>query len=136
MKKKIILIEDDQDACMFFKHVLSKAGYAVDHYFDGTFVLNLEYETPDLYILDNCLPGIDGVALTKFLKIKKGTHNVPVLIISSNHAVERRTHEVGASAFVAKPFDVTHLLEVVYNLLESHSYIHESSSDNPPRLTY
>src|SRR5690349_6416120 len=103
MIKKIILIEDDQDTCLLFKHVLSKAGYEVRHYFDGRFIFNTEYEVPDLYILDNCLPSIDGVALTKHLKLQNNHHNIPILIVSGNRTIRNRTRDAGASGFVSKP---------------------------------
>lgn len=129
MKKKIILIEDDENTCMLFKHVLSKAGYDVRHYFDASFIFASDYEAPDLYILDNCLPGIDGVALTKFMKIRNDQHNIPVLIISGNFPVLKEIEHAGTSVFVAKPLEATHLLEVVHNLLESHSYVEDDRCD-------
>jgi len=123
MKKKIILIEDDQDACTLFKYVLQHAGFEVSHHHDGHFVFNTQYETPDLYILDNCLPSIDGVAITKYLKIKHRSQNIPILVMSANHAIKGKTKKAGASAFIAKPFDANHFVQLVQKLLHDHSVV-------------
>lgn len=124
MRKKIILIEDNPDACTLFKHILFNAGYEVSDFRDGKFILDNQCNLPDLYILDNSLPNIDGVALTKYLKIQHDTRNVPVLIMSGNPAVSLKTKKCGASGFIIKPFEVNHFLHVVHNLIHDPTFCH------------
>jgi DNA-binding response OmpR family regulator len=130
MTKKIILIEDDHDSCLLFNHVLTNAAYVVDHYFDGKDFLNASDSTCDLYIFDQCLPSIDGAALTKFVKTKNQTTATPVLIISANHAVQEKAQKAGASAFLTKPFEVSAFLGIVSQLIHDPSYRYF-----PPRYT-
>jgi len=117
MKKRIILIEDDQDSCLLFKHVLTVRGYEVQHYFDGNDFFQSQHAVADLYILDICLPGIDGIALTKYLRTREESRNTPILIISSNHAIVNKAKKAGASDFVAKPFQLSDFSNVVHQLI-------------------
>lgn len=125
MKNTICLIEDDADARLLFTHVLCKDGYEVKQLRNGSSILDMNTERADLYILDNCLPNIDGIALTKFLRIKEPTKDVPILIISGDPSVRSRAKKAGASAFVLKPFEVNSFLNIVKTLLKesaSHSF--------------
>lgn len=122
MAKKIILVEDDQDSCLLFKHVLSGAGYEVAHSFDGTDLLHNNGTDCSLYILDNCLPSIDGVAITKYLRTKQETRATPVLIMSGNPTVKDKVKRAGATAFLTKPFEVSLFLKIVNQLLRDPSF--------------
>lgn len=130
MKKRIILIEDNQDACTLFKHILFNAGYDVRDFRDGKYLLDNHSDAPDLYIFDNSLPNIDGVALTKYLKIQNDTRNVPVLIMSGNAAVSLKTKKCGASGFIAKPFEVNNFLHVVHNMIQDPSYCYFENTED------
>jgi twitching motility two-component system response regulator PilG len=117
MRKKIILIEDDIDACILFKQVLTHAGYDVEYQHAGNNILTPAHQPADLYILDNCIPNIDGIALTKYLKLKEHTRKNPVLIISGNPSISNKAKMAGASAFIEKPFDVSYFLQTVHRLI-------------------
>jgi two-component system chemotaxis response regulator CheY len=122
MKKTICLIEDDADARLLFTHVLSKTGYDVRQLDVGNSILDINEEPADLYILDNCLPNIDGIALTKFLRIKQPTKEIPILIVSGDSSVRSKAKNAGASGFVSKPFEVNAFLNIVNTLLNDPCY--------------
>lgn len=115
--RRILLIEDDADARLLFKRVLSDAGYTVDALPEGNSFINFNWTLPDLFILDNCMPTIDGVALTKYLKVKKQTSEIPVLIVSANPVIATKAKKAGASGFIAKPFEAHVFLETVRQLV-------------------
>ncbi len=117
MNKRIILIEDDTDARLLFKHVLTSAGYEVNDLSNGSSFMNASMPEPDLFILDNNMPTIDGIALTKYLKLKNHTRELPVMIVSGNPSILKRAMKAGAAAFVVKPFDVSEFLATVRRLL-------------------
>jgi two-component system chemotaxis response regulator CheY len=122
MKKTICLIEDDADARLLFAHVLTRNSYEVRQLGDGSSILDIHKEPADLYVLDNCLPNIDGIALTKFLRIKEPTKEIPIVIISGDPSVQSRAKKAGASAFVLKPFEVKSFLDVVNTLMNDCHY--------------
>lgn len=113
MVKKILLAEDDADIRLILNMVLEQAGYQVETLSAGHSIVEGRDQWPDLFILDKALPTIDGLALCKFLKLKKETRDIPIIMISSYHKLKRKAEEVGTDGFLEKPFDVKVLLQQV-----------------------
>lgn len=119
MVKKILLAEDDPDIRFILNTVLEDAGYQVETLAAGTAIVEGRLEWPDLFILDKSLPTIDGLALCKYLKIKKETRDIPIIMISSYHKLRSKAREVGVDDFLEKPFDLKVLLEQVEKHIKS-----------------
>lgn len=114
MVKKILLAEDDADIRFILNTVLEEAGYEVEILPAGnTLVEGSREEWPDLFILDKAMPTIDGFALCKYLKVKKETRNIPIIMISSYHKLRSKARELGVDDFLEKPFDLKVLLQQV-----------------------
>lgn len=113
MRKKILLIEDDADASMMLEKVLNKAGYEVQVFHEGKDIVEERFKLPDLFILDNSLPTIEGIALCKYLRLKPLTKKIPIIIISGSDHIEERSWMAGANHFLAKPLDVKQLLATI-----------------------
>jgi CheY-like chemotaxis protein len=118
MKKKILVTDDDPSLQDIFRIILEKAGYEVTVLSNGSEILQNHYETPDLFLLDKQLPGIDGLDICKHLKSQKNTKDIPVIMISATVGIGSKAIKAGADAFIEKPFEKRHLLEVV------EEYIH------------
>ena len=116
VNKKILLAEDDPDIRFILNMVLKDAGYEVETLPTGSAIVERRNEWPDLFILDKALPTIDGLALCKYLKIKKETKDIPIIMISSYHKLKRKATEVGVDDFLEKPFD----LKVLLRQIEKH----------------
>ena len=123
MVKKILLAEDDPDIRLILNMILNDAGYEVETLHTGTSIVEGRVDWPDLFILDKALPTIDGLALCKFLKVKKETRHIPIIMISSYHKLKRRASEVGADDFLEKPFDVKVLLQQVEKHMQSKAQV-------------
>lgn len=113
MVKKILLAEDDADIRFILNHVLNEAGYEVELVSTGHNIVNGKHGLPDLFILDKALPVIDGLALCKYLRIKKETRDIPIIMISAFHQLKKKARELGVNEFVEKPFDVKQLVSLV-----------------------
>jgi len=111
--KKILVTEDDPGLQEIYKIILEKAGYMVTILPSGRDILNNHYQLPDLFVLDKQLSGMDGLDICKYLKSQQATKNVPVIIISATTDIQNLVKEAGADAFIEKPFDKKHLLQVV-----------------------
>ena len=111
--KKILVTDDDPGLQDIYKIILEKAGYKVMILPDGRDILENHYELPDLFLLDKQLSGMDGLDICKFLKSQQTTKDLPVIIISATVDIQKLVKEAGADAFIEKPFDKKHLLEVV-----------------------
>src|SRR3990167_4176080 len=84
-KKKVLVIDDDQGACLLVKHTLESTGeFDVATSSDIETAENLCIrERPDLLLLDNIFPGNKkGSDLVKILKAKDDTKGLPVIILS------------------------------------------------------
>src|SRR6187549_193872 len=103
MQQRIVLADDNQDTCHILKTILITAGYHVETLTEGRQILERDFILPDLFILDNFMPTIDGIALCKFLKVQERTKNIPVILISADHEVKSKACKAGAAFFLGKP---------------------------------
>jgi CheY-like chemotaxis protein len=110
---KILVAEDDRDMQYILHHVLNDAGYSVEVVNEGTKIVNEQVEVPDLFILDQQMPTIDGLALTKYLKINNRTKNVPIIMISAYPESRKRAKKIGVNDFLEKPFQSENLLKII-----------------------
>jgi CheY-like chemotaxis protein len=110
---KIVVAENDTDMQFILGQLLNGAGYNVEVLNEGSKIVNEQVDVPDLFILDQQMPTIDGVALTKYLKINSRTKNVPVVMISAYPGVRKRAEQIGVNDFLEKPFQAKTLLEIV-----------------------
>jgi YesN/AraC family two-component response regulator len=76
---------------------------------------------PSIIISDIMMPGMDGLELCKILKSELETSHIPILMITANlsHHIHINSFEVGADAYITKPFKPDLLLSRLYNLLRS-----------------
>jgi len=114
--RKVILVEDDADQLLTMKNVLVKAGYDVEVMDDGRAIVNEDFKIPDVFIVDNFMPSIHGVALCKYIRLNKNTRDVPVILISADPDIETKAARAGATLFLQKPFHRRDLLDCVATL--------------------
>lgn len=117
-----LLIADDNPGV---RKVLYQALWDEDRDFvlaaDGDSALRLaRRELPDLVILDQRMPGRDGLAVCGALRSDAATAGIPVLILTGA-GEELDARAAGADAFLAKPFNLLELSERVRELLGRRS---------------
>lgn len=122
MTKKIWVVDDDEGILEAAEIVLQAEGYEVQTFLDGQSLLGRDFikaaEVPDLIILDVLLSGEDGRDICKSLKSRAETAHVPIIMSSANTSAGKiSTDTYGAEAFLAKPFDIDNLVEVVEKYL-------------------
>lgn len=106
-KKRILLIEDEEDIASLIKLQAELSGYKLHVEVDG---LNgfraIEREKPDLVILDIMLPGQNGLDVCRKMKSHPELKNIPVVIISAKDEELDVVLglELGADDYVPKPF--------------------------------
>jgi DNA-binding response OmpR family regulator len=110
--KKILVVDDDIDILYIIRHLLRSKGFEVTTHSTGVGVPELVFDyKPDLILLDIQLPGKLGTEICKELK-EAGTH-IPILLFSA-HADEEKTIAIcHADGFIAKPFDISHLIDTI-----------------------
>ncbi len=113
MKKKILITDDDPGVQDVFKIIFEKAGYDVKIISEGRSIIENNFDKPDLFLLDKQLSGMDGLQICTYLKSQKSTRDIPVIMISATPGIGKMAREAGADDFVAKPFQLKDLLNVV-----------------------
>lgn len=114
MKKRILVIDDDQGILEAFEAILESEGYDVVILSDTERVESLvKTYRPDLILLDILLSGADGRDICKKLKSKPRLKNIPIIMISAHPSASKTIQSVGADDFVEKPFEMDILLKKV-----------------------
>ena len=119
-KKKILIIEDEEEIVRALKIILEKRNYQVITSHDGEEGLEKASKyKPDLILLDILLPKIGGYKVCSTLKSAKKHQKIPVVIITAKQEKEDEnlSYKAGADAFFTKPFDREKLLKKIETLL-------------------
>ena len=119
-KKRILLIEDEEDIASLLKLQAELFGYQMHVEVDGINGFNATLrEKPDLVILDVMLPGQNGFDVCRKIKSHPETKNIPVVILSAKSEELNVVLglELGADDYVAKPFSPKILFSKVKAIL-------------------
>ena len=111
MKKKVLIIEDEEDLIKGLKLNLIDEGYEVDSALNGVEgLLKVIQETPDLIILDIMLPDKDGLEVCRELRQKN--ISIPIIMLTAKgEEIDKVVGlEIGADDYITKPFSVRELL--------------------------
>lgn len=106
-KKRILLIEDEEDIAALIKLQAEISGYKLHVEVDGINGYRaIEREKPDLVILDIMLPGENGLDVCRKMKNQSDLKNIPVIILSAkgDELDVVLGLELGADDYVPKPF--------------------------------
>ena len=117
--KKILIAEDDEAIAEMLQLVLEGEGYDVETQADGHVVRMMNGPSPDLLFLDIHLSGIDGRVICRHLKSQERTRHIPIVLISAVKERGEGAKEVGADAFLAKPFEMQDFLTLIADLLKN-----------------
>ena len=105
MKKKILLIEDDQTFADTYRNRLQLEDFEVDVAYDGeTGLEKLRRFSPDVIILDLILPGLQGVDVIRKVRAEPGLHELPLLVFTNTFMTARmqEASDAGASRCMTK----------------------------------
>jgi len=120
VKKKVLVIEDDEKNLRLMEDLLEFNGYIVIKAMDGKQgVDSVRTEKPDLILMDIQMPVMDGMEATKILKGDEETRDIPIIALTSYamQGDEQRIRESGCDGYMTKPIDVKHFLKEVDQIL-------------------
>ncbi|MCG2659825.1 MAG: response regulator [Kiritimatiellae bacterium] len=120
MSAKIFIIEDESDLVQALVMRLKAEGYQTACVTDGISALErAREEKPDMILLDICLPGRNGFEVFQQLRQDPVTERIPIVFLTARSTVEDRqkARHLGAAGYVVKPFQWTHLIKLVHEIL-------------------
>ncbi|HLH21834.1 MAG TPA: response regulator [Chloroflexota bacterium] len=120
MADTVLVVDDDVGLQETLAAVLQLEGYDVVVAGDGLEALaKLSVQRPAVIVLDWAMPRMDGPAFTAALQ-QRGLHpGIPVLLLTADGRAHQKAAQVGADGCMAKPFEITELLDEVARLAAS-----------------
>lgn len=118
--KKILIADDEHKIVMTLEYTFRKSGYEVFIARDGSEVLELlKEEIPDVILLDIMMPNIDGYTTLQEIKKQNQLAACKVIFLSakSNPLDIEKGLELGADAYITKPYSIKKLVQQVEELL-------------------
>lgn len=116
---KILVVDDDAALLDLLVDTLSTIGYSAVPAMGGSEALvKLEQDTFDLIISDIKMPEVDGISLLN--KVRQSYPGVPVVLITgvASHDI---ISKVSPDGFLAKPFRISHIEELIESTLSKRS---------------
>ncbi len=124
-RQKIVIVEDDKEIHDFLQSELS-ADYDVTIAENGRAGLSEVLRTvPDLVISDVMMPEMDGTTMCSKIKANPATSHVPVILLTAKSRDEDQLEglEMGADAYIMKPFNMDILRRTIVNLIHTHNML-------------
>lgn len=118
--KKILIADDEHKIVMTLEYAFKKAGYEVFIARDGSEVLEiLQEQIPNLILLDIMMPNVDGYTTLSEIKKNEKFQDIKVIFLSAKAGENdiQKGLELGADAYVTKPYSIKKLLEKVEELI-------------------
>jgi DNA-binding response OmpR family regulator len=132
-KRRILIIEDDNDVRDFLKEEISHY-FEVDVAADGISGLEKAKDTDvDLIVCDVLMPGMTGFEVVRQLKADFATSHIPIILLTALSSIESHLEgvESGADAYITKPFSPKLLLARIFKLIEQREKLRERFSNEP-----
>lgn len=132
-KPAILLVDDNEEILEFISDDLCEK-YDILTALNGEEALDiLEKETVQLVISDIMMPVMDGFELCRNIKSNFEYSHIPVILLTAKDTLQSKIEglELGADAYIEKPFSPEHLQVQIANLLSNRSKIREYFASSP-----
>ncbi|MFT3749497.1 MAG: response regulator [Agriterribacter sp.] len=133
MLPSILLIDDDDEILDFLKDELQEK-YVIHTAVNGISAMEtLKHETVQLIVSDVMMPQMDGFELCRLIKTNIDHCHIPIILLTAKNTLQSKIEglEIGADAYIEKPFSPAHLQAQIASLLNNRSRIKEYFSNSP-----
>jgi len=133
MKPIILLVDDNEEILDFITGNLAE-NYEIIKAFDGQQALDvLKEHTVQLIVSDVMMPVMDGFDLCEKIKSDVELSHLPFILLTAKDTLQSKLQglELGADAYIEKPFSPKHLKMQIANLLANRNKIKEYFANSP-----
>lgn len=130
----IILLVDDNEEILEFLERMLNSKYSILKALDGKEAIAvLEKEAVQLVITDIMMPVMDGYELCRQIKSNFEFSHIPVIMLTAKNTLQSKVEglELGADAYIEKPFSKEHLVAQISSLINNRQMIREYFSSSP-----
>jgi CheY-like chemotaxis protein len=111
---RLLIVDDDDSVVNVLQEYFATAGYQVEFAQHGGDALTLiQHDPPDVVLLDVVMPGMNGVEVLQRILALHAALPVIILTARADPALAQQTRALGAFEYVTKPFEFSHLAQVV-----------------------
>lgn len=120
-KETILVVDDNYDIIWYLKELLREEYNILAVYSAEEALKSIEEQSPTLIITDIMMPSIDGLELIGSIKRNKFTKHIPLIILSAKISEKEQAEglDIGADAYLTKPFSPVVLLSTIKRLIET-----------------
>ncbi|MDQ6903517.1 MAG: response regulator [Bacteroidota bacterium] len=133
MLPPILIIDDEEEILDFLERILSEK-YRILRSENGQDALNiLNTEAVQLIICDVMMPYMDGFEFCKIVKSNFDYSHIPVILLTAKTTIQSKVKglELGADAYIEKPFSKEHLFAQIASLLANRNIVREYFASSP-----
>ena len=133
MLPMILIVDDEEEILDFLERILSTK-YKIlrsENGFDALEVLNKE--AVQLIICDVMMPKMDGFEFCKIVKSNFENSHIPIILLTAKNTIQSKVKglELGADAYIEKPFSKEHLFAQIASLLANRNMVREYFASSP-----
>lgn len=120
-KKRILIVEDEDDIRHYIGEELQEEYHISEARHGKEGLEKALQEKPDLVISDVMMPEMDGITLCRKIKQNVNINHIPVILLTAKSKPEDKLEglEIGADAYLVKPFNTELLKSTITNLIEN-----------------
>lgn len=117
----VLIAEDNVELMDFISGLLSKEYHVIETSNGCKAIDIIQRESLDLILSDVLMPGISGYELCSFIKTSPEYCHIPVVLLTAKVSMPDQIEglELGANAYICKPFNIDYLLLTISNLLKN-----------------
>lgn len=133
MKPEILIVDDEEEILDFLERILKDKYHVLrsENAKDAFIILN--EEAVQLIISDVMMPEMDGFEFCKVIKSNIDYSHIPVILLTARNTIQSKVKglELGADAYIEKPFSKEHLFAQIASLLANRNMVREYFSSSP-----
>lgn len=133
MLPSILLVDDEEEILQFLEQILKKK-YTLFKAENGLDAIKiLSEETVQLVLSDVMMPEMDGFQLCKTIKSNFEYSHIPVILLTAKNTIQSKVEglELGADAYIEKPFAKEHLMAQIASLIANRNMVKEYFASSP-----
>ena len=118
--RRILVVDDFDDARELMGEYLRRAGYDVATAIDGAEAMSrAEALQPDAILMDLSMPVVDGMDATRWLKANQRTRHIPIIALTSHAMIGSSdpAFQAGADGFIERPCPPQRVLDELRRVL-------------------
>jgi ligand-binding sensor domain-containing protein/signal transduction histidine kinase/CheY-like chemotaxis protein/AraC-like DNA-binding protein len=129
--KRLVIVDDDSEICNYLTDEMS-GEFTVFSYANGEEAYKaILKEIPDLVVSDVMMPVMDGMTLCKKIRSNPLVNHIPIILLTAKTAESTNAEglEMGADAYITKPFNVEILMKTIKGLIKNRQILKNNDNE-------